>query len=264
MTFPDGMYIVSGMADIRQISTIFFDLDGTLLPIDEKRFMQEYLVRFLEKCRKEQIDPAQAQQALMAGVHAMRSEDGGGAQSNKDRFWSTFFAHLSVEKEESLIAAFNRFYHEEFTELGTLIEPFPLARKIVDTLKEKGYTLVLATSPLFPRAGTLERLSWIGLSENDFEFITTYEDYSYTKPHIGYYDQVFSDAQVDPNEVLMVGNNVVEDGAIRALGAQVIFVTDYLINPLEEDISSHPCYTLDEFYDVCRKFPRREQAGGAR
>ena len=54
-----------------------------------------------------------------------------------------------------------------------------------------------------------------------------------TKPHIGYYDQVFSDAQVDPNEVLMVGNNVVEDGAIRALGAQVIFVTDYLINPLE-------------------------------
>ena len=67
MTFPDGMYIVSGMADIRQISTIFFDLDGTLLPIDEKRFMQEYLVRFLEKCRKEQIDPAQAQQALMAG-----------------------------------------------------------------------------------------------------------------------------------------------------------------------------------------------------
>ena len=73
-----------------------------------------------------------------------------------------FFAHLSVEKEESLIAAFNRFYHEEFTELGTLIEPFPLARKIVDTLKEKGYTLVLATSPLFPpgrnsRAAKLDR-----------------------------------------------------------------------------------------------------------
>ncbi len=251
------------MADVRQISTIFFDLDGTLLPLDEKQFMQEYLVRFLEKCRKEHIDPVQAQQALMAGVHAMRSGDGGGVQSNKDRFWSAFFAHLTVAKEESLIAAFNRFYHEEFTELGTLIEPFPLARNIVDTLKEKGYTLVLATSPLFPREGTLERLSWIGLSEHDFELVTTYEDFSYTKPHLEYYHQVLSQVRVDPGEVLMVGNNVVEDGAIRSLGAQVIFVTDYLINPLEEDISSHPCYTLDEFYDMCRQFPRREQAGGA-
>ena len=217
MTLPKGTYIVSCMEHVRQISTVFFDLDGTLLPLDEKQFMQEYLVRFLEKCRKELIDPRQAQQALMAGVEAMRRADDEGGQSNRDRFWATFLSHLSLEKEDSLIEAFNRFYDEEFTELGALIQPFPLARKIVDTLKEKGYTLVLATSPLFPRAGTLERLRWVGLSEEDFALITTYEDYSYTKPHLGYYHQVLMNAEVEPGEVLMVGNNVVEDGAIRAL-----------------------------------------------
>lgn len=78
LTFLKGAYIVSYMADVRQFSTIFFDLDGTLLPLDEKQFMQEYLVRFLEKCRKELVDPRLAQQALMAGVEAMRRADDGG------------------------------------------------------------------------------------------------------------------------------------------------------------------------------------------
>ena len=51
--------------------------------------------------------------------------------------------------------------------------------------KEKGYQLVLATM-LFSQEATLARIEWAGLNKNDFVLITTYEDFHYAKPNLGY------------------------------------------------------------------------------
>ena len=45
---------------------------------------------------------------------------------------------------------------------------------------------------------------------------------------------------LDPKTCLMVGNDVIEDGAAKALGMDVFFLTDCLINKEERDISQEP------------------------
>ena len=53
------------------------------------------------------------------------------------------------------------------------------AKEIVDKVKNMGYRVVLATNPVFPKAATEKRLKWVGLSPQDFELCTTYENTSY-------------------------------------------------------------------------------------
>ncbi len=122
-------------------------------------------------------------------------------------------------------------------------------------VKEKGYRLVMATTPVFPRAGTLERMKWAGLNSDDFEIITTYENYSYTKPKLGYYYQIFSQMGIKGNEILMIGNNVREDGAIRDTGARCIFVADHLIIEDDEDITKLEIYSLKDLYEFVKTLP---------
>lgn len=42
------------------------------------------------------------------------------------------------------------------------------AKSIIDKVKAMGLRTALATSPIFPLIATSQRVSWAGLSENDF------------------------------------------------------------------------------------------------
>ena len=39
--------------------------------------------------------------------------------------------------------------------------------------------MALATTPMFPKKATLERMRWAGLDPDDFALVTTYEDYHF-------------------------------------------------------------------------------------
>ena len=53
----------------------------------------------------------------------------------------------------------------------------------IKKLKEMGYPLVLATNPIFPRVATMQRIDWAGLDVEDFELVTVYENFNYSKPN---------------------------------------------------------------------------------
>lgn len=57
------------------------------------------------------------------------------------------------------------------------------ADQVVKLLKEHGVKVYLATNPIFPRVGTINRIRWAGIDAEDFEVITTYETYHYCKPN---------------------------------------------------------------------------------
>ena len=103
-----------------------------------------------------------------------------------------------------------------------------------------GYRVVLATNPIFPAIATQSRIRWTGLEPEDFEFITTYENSSYSKPNPRYYEEVLEKIGCTPAECLMVGNDVTEDGAAKKLGIDVFFLIDCLINQEGRDISGEP------------------------
>ncbi len=218
------------------MNTVLFDLDGTLLPMDLDAFMKAYFGKIAPRAAKAGYDPKAFTEALLAGLYTVIK--GGGEMTNEDCFWTTF-AKLLGEDILAKKPMFEEFYQNEFCEIGALFPADPLAKTCVKRLKEKGYTVVLATSPLYPRVATLERCRWAGIDPADFALVTTYEDYCYAKPHPEYYKEVLRRIGKEPQDCLMVGNDMIEDGAAHKLGTDIFYLTDFLINKNGEDVTAY-------------------------
>jgi len=108
---------------------------------------------------------------------------------------------------------------------------------------------------LFPHAATCRRVRWAGLDPEDFAFVTTYEDHSYAKPMLGYYDEVFSRLGIPPEECLMVGNDTREDLAATKRGTGFYLVTPFMINRDHIDISPFQHGTLDDLLAFVEALP---------
>jgi FMN phosphatase YigB (HAD superfamily) len=111
---------------------------------------------------------------------------------------------------------------------------------VIALAKEKGLRVALATNPIFPAIATESRIRWSGLSPEDFELYTTYENSRFCKPNPEYYRDILAQLNVKPEECLMVGNDVEEDMVAQTLGMQVFLLTDCLINQKNADISVYP------------------------
>lgn len=115
----------------------------------------------------------------------------------------------------------------------------PNAAMTVHTAKEMGLRVALATNPIFPAAATESRIRWAGLEAEDFELYTTYENIGYCKPNPDYYREIAKRLGVQPEECLMVGNDVTEDMVAKETGMQVFLLTDCLINKDRKDINQY-------------------------
>ena len=243
------------MHTTRPYSTVFFDLDGTLLPIDTHAFMEAYTVSLGEFAHDQGLDARAVMGALLAGVKAMASNDG--SQTNHDLFWSTFetVTGLDAEKTEAL---FDAYYEGPFNKVAELAQPDPAAARAIATLKAKGYDLAVTTMPMFPLKAVHARIGWAGLDPNDFMFVTDYASATSVKPHVSYYEEAMRRACVEAADVLMVGNNTLEDGAAFKAGADIYFVTDHLIEGEGGlDVAEHKHGTLEEFARFCEELPSR-------
>lgn len=206
-------------------SAIFFDLDGTLLPMDLDSFTQTYFK--LLAARFSEYDPKTFVAAVWQGTKAMTANDG--AMSNEARFWSVFSGIMGPEVLDRQ-AEFEDFYRTDFHRAKAVTGPNPLARQAVELAHKQAETVVLATNPLFPVCAVESRLSWIGLTPADFDYMTTYENSASCKPNPAYYKAICNALKLNPAECLMIGNDLQEDaqGASQA-GLQVHIVTDCLI-----------------------------------
>ena len=206
--------------------TLLFDSDGTLLPMDQDQFVQSYFSRLAKKMA-DRIDPKQLVDTIWKGTGAMIMNDG--RATNEQVFWQVF-DKLTGLHHETLEEEFFDYYKNEFNEAVEACAPTPLANEIVRALKAKGYTLVLATNPIFPRVATENRIRWAGLDQNDFAWITTFESCRYCKPNPKYYEEILNRLQLDPKQCVMIGNDVKEDMTARSLGMEGWLITDCLLN----------------------------------
>lgn len=218
-------------------TTVLFDLDGTLLPMDQDRFTDYYFKRLAEKAALIGYEPKLLIKTVWTGISAMVGNDG--SCTNEQAFWNIFAA---VYGRESLShkSFFDEFYSNEFDNIKEVCGYNPEARRTVDLLKTKGVRLVLATNPIFPAAATQSRIRWAGLEVSDFELYTTYENSGYCKPNPKYYLEILKKIGADPHSCIMVGNNVTEDMVARTLGMKVFLLTDCIINEENKDISVYP------------------------
>lgn len=228
------------------IKVVLFDLDGTLLPMDQDVFVKTYFGLLAKKLVPYGYEPDKLIQSVWAGTGAMVKNDG--KQSNEEQFWKTFSEAYGADMKKD-IAVFDDFYRNEFTGVKEVCGYHPKAAETVQKLKEKGFRVALATNPLFPQIATENRIRWAGLEPADFEFYTTYETSRYCKPNIKYYMDIVEKLGVKPEECLMVGNDVTEDMVARELGMKVFLLTDCLINKEQKDISIYPSGSFAQLLD---------------
>ena len=225
------------------ITTVLFDLDGTLLPMDQDIFVKDYFARIAAKVAPAGYEPRQLIDTIWRGTAAMVSNDG--SKTNEEAFWE--YA-VSVYGDQILRDKylFDEFYETEFDKIKAVCGYDPAAAEIVHSLKEKGFRVALATNPIFPARATQWRIQWAGLQPEDFELYTAYENSSRSKPNPAYYRDVLARLHVTPEECLMVGNDVGEDMIAAQLGMKVFLLTDCMINKANADISVYPHGSFDD------------------
>lgn len=220
-----------------KIKAVLFDLDGTLLPMDQEKFTKCYFSLLAKKLIPHGYNPETLMPAIWQGVKAMVMNDG--SCKNEDAFWKKF-CEIFGEKARDDEPIFAEFYKNEFGEVQQSCGYNPNAAKVVELVKQKGFKAVLATNPIFPAVATEHRIRWAGLDKNVFEFYTTYENSYHCKPNLDYYKDILSQLDMKPEECLMVGNDVSEDMVAENLGLNVFLLTDCIINKDDTDISKYP------------------------
>lgn len=233
----------------QKITTILFDLDGTLLPMDNAAFTKGYFKLLAARLAPLGYEPEKLVDAVWSGTAAMVKNDG--SQNNEAAFWKRF-SEIYGEKVLGDLPVFENFYATDFQQAKAMCGFNPKAAEAVRTARDLGLRVALATNPIFPAIATESRIRWAGLQPEDFELYTTYENIGYCKPNPAYYQELLDQLNESPECCLMVGNDVAEDMIAEKLGMQVFLLTDCIINKDEADISVYPRGGFDELLEHIR------------
>ncbi len=190
------------------ITTILFDLDGTLLPMDTELFTKKYFKELAIKL-KDYFTPEEITKNIWGSTKYMISNVDSN-KTNEEAFFEDFYERIEHEAEV-LNPIFEDFYEKDFNNIKSVASQNKYMINAVSLLKEKGYNLVVATNPLFPERAVLHRIEWAGLNVEDFMFITSFEKMHYCKPQLKFYEEILTNINKKPTNCLMVGNDIEED-----------------------------------------------------
>jgi hypothetical protein len=96
---------------------------------------------------------------------------------------------------------------------------------LIEWALSRGYRIAIATDPLFPRKATYHRLRWAGFDPEQFELVSSFEHFHFTKAHPAYYAEVLGRLGWPEGSVLMAGNDIMRDLIpAHRLGLKTFFV----------------------------------------
>lgn len=208
------------------MKAILFDLDGTLLPLDEKLFVDIYFTELSKVFSEYNIESNKLVEAIWTATHEIIKNDG--KRTNEEAFWEKFKSIINIDLS-NVKEVLEKFYANEFfTKLKKCSAENNLAKVAVNLAKKNGRKVVLATNPVFP-IDALVRLKWTGLDIDDFDYVTHYSNSSFSKPNPKYYLDLCKKLDVESKECLMIGNDERQDiFAASSAGMNCYLVTDYL------------------------------------
>lgn len=220
------------------IKTVLFDLDGTLLPMNNDDFVKYYFGLLCKKLAPKGYESKSLVDAIWGGTAAMVKNDG--SVNNEKAFWKRFAEilgeHVLADEPE-----FESFYANEFDGAKVICGYNQKLVDFVHFIKDKGIKVGLATNPIFPYIATEKRTRWAGFEPDEFEIVTTYENIGVSKPNPEYYRELLKRLDVKAEETLMVGNDVNEDIIASAkAGIKGFLLTDHIINRDNVDLSDIP------------------------
>jgi HAD superfamily hydrolase (TIGR01549 family) len=205
--------------------TLLLDLDDTLLQNSMDKFVPAYLMA-LSQHLANVVAPDQLIQHLMRATQIMLSNDRPD-QTLKETFDQAFYPAIGVI-EQQVYDQIEQFYRDVFPQLQYLTQPMPGVEEFVQEAIKRGYDLLIATNPLFPRQAVLQRLGWAGLSHQiaSFQFIPSYETLHFAKPNPAYFAELLARTGWQDQPAVMVGDDLHNDiYPARKAGLHTYWVT---------------------------------------
>ena len=214
------------------IKAVFFDLDGTLVPMDEKKFIKLYIDSLFEEVKQFHIEKEIFTRALMKGLMAMINNDG--FVSNENLFWEVFDNELGMKLRDKK-DIFDKYYLNNFKCVKFAAGESPESKKIIEFCSVLGLKTILSTNPIFPKQAVITRMNFVGLNTNDFDYI--------------------KELGLKPEEVLVFGNNKEEDCYCSAQAGIKSYLVDNrcLIIPDSVKDEQFECIKINEVNDVIQR-----------
>ncbi len=189
--------------------TVLFDLDDTLIANNVDTFIPGYL-KVLGKTLAG-LTSSQAIQQLLVATDKMSKSNLPG-KTLEQTFDENFYPNIGVSKEQ-LRGTIDHFYGDVFPTLKTMTQPIPQAVQLVERLFDEGYTVAIATRPLFPRTAIVQRLEWAGLPVEKYPFaiVPSFETFHFSKPNPAFYAELLAQIGWPDQPAVMVGNTLEDD-----------------------------------------------------
>lgn len=215
---------------------IMSDLDCTLLPMDQEKYIQLYVNEIAKLFTEHGYNGKEIAKATMKASTFMFRNDG--SRKNSEAF-EDGFRQIIGEGAQEIIDIFPQVYGDRYNIIKSVTSVNPYAQEIVSLMKEKAEYTVVATQPMFPIEAVVKRLSWTGLSPDMFDYVTVYNDSSYSKPNPMYYKEIMDRFSATAENTLMIGNDVSEDiMPCVELGIDTFLITDGIINTQNHNIDN--------------------------
>ncbi len=205
--------------------TLLFDLDDTLLGNNMDQFLPVYL-QALSSHMAPSADPRQMVKTLLA-ASAQMLQNTRPDRTLEEVFDAGFYPPLGIKKEQ-VRDILDTFYAEEFPKLQGITQFRPEAVALVKTVLARGYRVAIATNSLFPSTAVRQRLSWAGLSPDEFPFalIPSFHTFHFAKPNPAYFAELMAKLAWPDGPVVMVGDSLVDDMiSARQAGLATFWVT---------------------------------------
>lgn len=200
---------------------VLFDLDNTLILYNEPSFLNQYFAK-LAAAFSDLVPPDVMPERILMSTIALSSNDG--VINNADYFMNTFLDPGADRRE--VWNRFLSFYETGYRDLEPDLRRPDGLGEVLELLRGRKTKIVLATNPIYPIAAYAHRLSWIGLTTEDFDHVTHIENSGHVKPNPGYFRRICETIQIAPESCLMVGNDPVYDMAASAVGIGTFLATD--------------------------------------
>jgi FMN phosphatase YigB (HAD superfamily) len=217
--------------------TLLLDLDDTLLDTNIDFFIPAYF-QALSRELAPYIAPEIMLRALMSGTKKMmESEDF--SQTLEQVFNMKFYPQIDPPYE-NFTRVIENFYDHVFPTLRGVTTPKPEAKPFIDWAFSQGFRIAIATDPIFPRKATYHRLRWAGFEPEQFELVSSYEEFHFSKTHPAYYAEVLGRMGWPDGPVLMVGNDMDRDiRPAQMLGLATYHVDDESASPSGLEAGAH-------------------------
>jgi FMN phosphatase YigB (HAD superfamily) len=188
--------------------TLLLDLDDTLLNTNLDAFIPAYF-KSLAGQLASQVSPETLLPALIAGTRLMNESDDP-SRTLQEVFEDYFYLQIGIPKEK-LKETIEYYYDVIFPGLAQLTSPRQEAKPFIDWAFSQGHRIAIATDPLLPRKATHHRLRWAGFDPDQFELVSSFEGYHFSKTHPAYFAEVLGRLGWPDGPVLMVGNDMERD-----------------------------------------------------